>query len=181
MKQHKPQGRTGIIAASLAIAACTSIASGQTIPVPAARAIDGDSIAIEIRLKGVDAFELDAICADQTNRCTQCGKAAQNLLAGLLAQGQRSGTIAVTFSNNSSYNRIVGTATSNGTDLGETMIAAGYAVPMHQYLKDDPNRSRRYQAAYEKALTSKNGAFGGTWINPSEWRQGARLKCEAGQ
>lgn len=177
-KQPSDRNKFYIIAI-VATSACASIATGQTINVPGARAIDGDSIAIDVRLKGVDAFEHDAVFADTRGRCTSCGKAAQNSLAAILDRGQQNGSIKISFSKSHSYNRIVGTAESSGMDIGESMIVAGYAVPLPEFLRDDPERAERYAKAYETAINQKKGAFAGTWIIPKEWRQGQRLACEA--
>ena len=163
----------------MSVGACSSTASSQSINVPGARAIDGDSLAIEVRLQGFDAFEHDAVCADRNNKCTACGKLAQNQLAAILDQGQRSGTITITFTKTRSYDRLVGTATTSGFDAGEAMIASGYAIPQPQYLNDDPQRRERYQTAFETALREKRGAFSGKWIEPAKWRLGRRLTCEA--
>ncbi len=163
----------------ISVAACSSTASSQSVNVPGARAIDGDSLAIEVRLKGVDAFEHDAICADRHNKCTPCGKMAQNQLAAILDQGQRNGSITITFSKTRSYDRLIGTAQTNGFDAGEALIASGYAIPQPKYLDDDPQRRERYQAVFEVALAEKRGAFAGRWIEPQKWRQGSRLTCEA--
>lgn len=160
------------------IAGCSTVAASQTVTVPSARAIDGDSIAIEIRLKGIDAFEHDAICVDNQNRCYACGKAAQNQLAAIIEQGERSGSITLNFSRSHSYDRIVATAESNGFDAGEAMISSGYAIPVPQYLGDDSARRERYGKAYQSAVANKRGAFGGTWLTPKDWRDGQRLKCE---
>ena len=163
----------------ISVAACSSTASSQSVNVPGARAIDGDSLAIEVRLKGVDAFEHDAICADRHNKCTPCGRMAQNQLAAILDQGQRNGSITITFSKTRSYNRLIATAQANGFDAGEALIASGYAIPQPQYLTDDPQRRERYQAVFEFALAEQRGAFAGRWIEPQKWRQGRRLTCEA--
>ena len=65
-----------------------------------------------------------------------------------------------------------------GKDLGERLIRAGLAVPEIQYLKNDPGRATRYRAAFAQAKASRAGAFAGTWIEPSRWRHGERLRCE---
>ena len=159
-------------------AGCSAVAASLSVVVPAARAIDGDSIAIEIRLKGIDAFEHDAVCADRNNRCTACGKLAQNQLAEIIEHGQRSGSIKITFSRSHSYDRIVATAETSGIDAGEAMIASGYAIPLPEYLRDDPARKDQYLRAYEQAKAEQRGAFSGNWVSPKDWRSGKRLQCE---
>ena len=73
----------------------------------------------------------------------------------------------------------MGTITSGSTDIGLALIIQGLAIPQPQYLGSDPERARIYQQAYADARRSKAGAHAGTFIEPSRWRSGARLTCEA--
>jgi endonuclease YncB( thermonuclease family) len=154
------------------------VALGETPAVPqsfnaAARALDGDTVAVDIRLLGVDAFERRQLC-QRSSGCWECGKSAQDFAANAL----RSKAATIRLTPSSSYGRPVATVTVEGSDLGERMIRAGLAVPESRYLRDDPARARRYAAAYSDAKARKAGAFGGIWIEPSRWRQGERLRCE---
>jgi endonuclease YncB( thermonuclease family) len=159
----------------LAIAAAVL---GETPAVPqsfdaTARALDGDTVAVDFRLLGVDAFERRQLC-QRSSGCWECGKAAQDFAANAL----RSKTATIRLTPSSSYGRPVATVTLDGKDLGERMIRAGLAVPEARYLRDDPVRARNYGAALDDAKARKAGAFAGTWIEPSRWRQGDRLRCE---
>jgi len=138
-----------------------------------ARALDGDTIAADFRLLGVDAFERRQLC-QRGGSCWECGKAAQDLAARTL----RSAPAEIHLSSQSSYGRPVASITVNGRDLGETMINAGLAIPQPQFLKHDPARARRYARAFDEARRRKTGAFAGTWIEPAQWRHGSRLRCE---
>jgi micrococcal nuclease len=170
--RHKPA-----LLACCALIGCGALGSAapQMLQVGSAQAIDGDSVSVEFRLKGVDAFEHDAVCADAQGRCTACGKDAQNLLKATLQSGR---SIDISTSGSQSYDRMVATVAVDGRDAGETMIRSGYAIPIPKYLKDDPERLDRYSRAFETAITQRAGAFAGNWIKPEEWRRGARLKCE---
>lgn len=138
-----------------------------------ARALDGDTVAVDFRLLGVDAFERRQMC-QRASGCWACGKAAQDLASNKL----KSGEAVITLTRGQTYGRPVATVAIDGRDLGETMIRAGLAIPGAQYLRSDPARATRYQTAYRDAKVSKAGAFAGRWIAPSEWRKGARLTCE---
>ena len=78
----------------------------------------------------------------------------------------------------SSYGRPVAVVTIAGKDLGETEIRAGFAVPAVRYLRHDPGRAARYLAAFAAAKRDHAGMHGGAWIDPADWRHGARLQCE---
>lgn len=138
-----------------------------------ARALDGDTVAVDFRLLGVDAFERRQMCA-RAGSCWACGKAGQDVAARLL----RSKTAEIRLTTSTTYGRPVATGTVDGDDLGERLIAAGLAVPEPQYLDHDRARARRYQAAFDKARVSRAGALAGSWIEPARWRRGERLACE---
>lgn len=138
-----------------------------------ARALDGDTVAVDFRLLGVDAFEGRQLC-QRDDGCWRCGKAAQDLAARTL----QSKTAVIRLTSASSYGRPVATVTVNGEDLGERLLRAGLAIPELQYLRADPVRAARYRTVFAQARSSKAGAFAGRWIEPSRWRHGERLQCE---
>ncbi|MEZ0497657.1 thermonuclease family protein [Sphingomonas sp. IW22] len=138
-----------------------------------ARALDGDTVAVDFRLLGVDAFERHQLCQNVSG-CWKCGKAAQDFAANAL----RSKAARISLRSGSSYGRPVATVIVDGQDLGERMIRAGLAVPELQYLRDDLTRARRYATAFARAKAARAGAFAGSWLEPSRWRHGQRLTCE---
>ena len=164
-----------IVALALIAAACSAAAPrGQDPSITAdGRAIDGDTVSIDIRLSGVDSFEKRQLCRSKSG-CWQCGRAAQDYASRLLKYG--SATIRLT--GKQSYGRPIGTVEVGVQDLGETMIAAGLALPATSYLKAEPARAQRYVAAYEQAQRRQSGAHAGYFIDPAKWRQGHRLACE---
>src|SRR3546814_17078596 len=88
-----------------------------------ARALDGDTIAADFRLLGVDAFERRQLC-ERAQSCWECGKAAQDHAARVL--GEADAQIRLTRSFSSC--RPVATVTVKGRDLGETLIREGLAL-----------------------------------------------------
>jgi len=138
-----------------------------------ARALDGDTVAADFRLLGVDAFERRQLC-EKAGACWRCGKAAQDLAARVL----HGGYAEIRLTPGKSYGRPVAVVTVNGEDLGETMIRAGLAIPQPQYLKTDPVRAARYGAAHAEALRARAGGLAGSWLPPADWRHGQRLACE---
>lgn len=137
------------------------------------RAIDGDTVAVDFRLLGVDAFERRQLCRN-TAGCWQCGKVAQDFAAKAL----RSGEATISLRSDSSYGRPVATVTIDGQDLGERMIRHGLAIPEVQYLRGEPVRARRYASAFAQAKAARVGAFSGSWLELSRWRKGERLTCK---
>jgi endonuclease YncB( thermonuclease family) len=165
-----------ILGFALLLAGCGGAASearDQSVIRADGRAIDGDTMSFDVRLYGADAFEKRQLCRT-ADGCWPCGKAAQDYAAKLLKAG--SSTIRLT--GKQSYGRPIGTVEVDGQDLGESMIAAGLAVPATSYLKDDPARAQRYVAAYERAEARHVGVHAGSFINPAKWRRGERFACE---
>ena len=145
-----------------------------------AHALDGDTLSIDLRLLGVDAFETHQLCRTAAGKCSACGKAARRYLKQLMFQDTNSRgrkTIGISFVATSSYGRPIITAVSNGTDVGLSLIRAGHAVPATQYLTSDQARAQSYLDAFADAKAAKRGAHSGAWITPSAWRRGQRLGC----
>lgn len=168
--------RRTLLLAGLALAACGAATPGEQGDRPLtgkARALDGDTVSIDFRLSGADAFESRQLCR-LDNGCYPCGKLAQDAAARML----HSGDATIRMVGSGSYGRPVAIVTVNGSDLGEQLIAQGWAVPVTRYLNRDPARAGRYMAAYEEARTRRRGAHAGTWIDPEKWRRGERLACE---
>ena len=162
---------------ALALAACGGSASQAEDPAMIradGRAIDGDTVSFDVRIFGADAFEKRQLCRN-ANGCWRCGKAAQDYASKLL----KSGSSTIRLTGKQSYGRPIGTVEVGGQDLGESMIAAGLAVPATSYLKNDPERAQRYLAAYENAVARHAGVHAGYFIDPAKWRRGERLSCES--
>lgn len=162
---------------AFALAACGGAASQAEDPAMIradGRAIDGDTVSFDVRIFGADAFEKRQLCRN-TDGCWPCGKAAQDYASKLL----KSGSSTIRLTGKQSYGRPIGTVEIGGQDLGESMIAAGLAVPATSYLKSDPERAQRYLAAYENAEARHAGVHAGYFIDPAKWRRGERLSCES--
>ncbi|ETI64689.1 thermonuclease family protein [Sphingomonas sp. ID1715] len=165
--------RLPVLALLLAAACTPSDAAEDTSFSATARALDGDTVATDFRLLGVDAFERHQMC-ERAGACWECGKAAQDLAARTL----RGGDAQIRLSSRSSYGRPVAMVSINGRDLGEVMISAGLAIPQPQYLRSDAARASRYAAAFSEAQRRHAGALAGNWLEPARWRRGERLSCE---
>ncbi|WP_267381485.1 MULTISPECIES: thermonuclease family protein [unclassified Sphingomonas] len=138
-----------------------------------AHAIDGDTVAVDYRLLGADAFEKHQLCR-RADGCWPCGKAAQDFTSRLLKRSE----ITIRTVGTASYGRPVATVDVDGEDLGQALIENGLAVPRPSFLKADPARASRYQAAYDHAVAAHTGAHAGSFLDPADWRHGKRLACE---
>lgn len=168
--------RWALLLACTLLAGCDQAAGGSAAPETlraSADAVDGDTVSVHFRLLGVDAVERRQEC-ERNDRCWKCGKAASSVVSNTLEH--EPATIALT--GDETYGRPVATVTAGAKDLGLTLIRTGFAVPMAQYLRQDPERLRAYEEAYAAAKADRIGVHAGEWIEPSEWRKGRRLSCE---
>lgn len=157
----------------LTLVAPATAAKGDAPLTARGRALDGDTVSIDLRLLGVDAFERRQLCG-RGNGCWPCGRAAQDFAARLL----RRTDAMITLTPSRTYGRPVARVDVDGVDLGEALVAAGLAIPEPRYLGAMPSLARRYAIAYDTARRARRGAHAGRWIEPARWRHGARLACE---
>jgi endonuclease YncB( thermonuclease family) len=121
-------------------------------------AVDGDTLrlgATRIRLTGLDAPELDQTCSDARGPWP-CGEQARAFVADTLSQ--RSAACAP--SGRDAYRRTLATCTVDGADLGQAVVAAGWAVSDGGYLLDEA-----------AARTAGRGIWSGTFEPPAQWRR----------
>ncbi len=126
-----------------------------------ARISDGDSLVIKgrrIRLKGIDAPELDQKC-DEKNQSWPCGVKAKSALSQLI-RGQQ---VECRSENLDKYRRLLAVCTLSGKDIGKWMVTNGWAISYGDY-KIDEALARRNAA----------GLWRGEFETPQSWRNTAR-------
>lgn len=126
-----------------------------------ARVIDGDSLIVdgmEIRLQGVDAFELAQTCS-RAGTEWGCGRnAARRLRAHL-------GSAPVSCKGNrfDQHGRLLAVCRVKGGEVNRWLVARGWAVSFHEY----PEAER-------EARVAKRGAWSGRFEQPRVWRERQR-------
>ncbi len=131
-----------------------------------ARVIDGDTLEIQgqrIRLHGIDAPESRQLCR-LAGKPWQCGKDAANALAEKI--GRRS--VACEERDRDRYGRFIAKCSVAGEDLGEWMVAHGWAVAYYLF-------SYEYSRAEQRAKSARRGIWASEFVKPWEWRRGKRL------
>ena len=128
-----------------------------------ARAIDGDTIAIEgrhYRLYGIDAPELNQLCRNQFGMSYQCGMESREWLAGLL----RDQRVKCETRETDRYGRDIATCeTANGLDIAAAQVRNGQAIAYVRY-------SKKYLTEQDKAAAEKTGLWRGTFTPPEQFR-----------
>ncbi len=156
----RESGRTVTIALCLlATPALADVAGTATV-------IDGDTLEIQgqrIRLHGIDAPESRQLCR-LAGKPWMCGKDAAIALAEKI--GRR--PLACEERDRDRYGRIVAKCSVASEDLGEWMVANGWAVAYYLF-------SYEYSRAEHRAKSARRGIWASEFVMPWEWRRGKRL------
>lgn len=137
-------------------------ASAETIG-GKARVVDGDTLVIgaeHVRLFGVDAPEHDQTC-DLDGQVWACGKAAAKALGQLVGRAR----LDCEVQDRDRYGRAVAVCQAGGTDLGEALVAQGFAVAYRHY-------SLRYVGVETVAKANRRGIWGARMVAPEDYRKG---------
>jgi endonuclease YncB( thermonuclease family) len=129
----------------------------------AARAIDGDSIAIggtEIRLRGLDAPEGRQTC-ERDGRTWPCGREAHAALQAML-QGL---TTTCRIDRRDQHDRALAVCRAGERDLNATLVFEGWAVAIR---RGQDQLFTREEAA---ARTARRGLWAGSFTEPNDWRR----------
>ncbi len=128
---------------------------------------DGDSITIagdRIRLRGIDAPELDQSC-EQNGVAYPCGRRSRESLSQLVANR----AVSCSGWERDQFDRLLGECTAGSTNLNARQVEAGWAVAYGGYQS-------------EEATARNNGAglWAGSFERPRDWRdrQGIMIETE---
>ena len=131
-----------------------------------ARAVDGDTLQVgdtRLRLHGIDAPELRQTCGDSDGEAWACGRRAASKLAAAVAGGE----IHCISRERDRYQRLVATCWARGRDVGQSLVAHGWAVAYRRYSVD-------YLRDEDLARYLTQGMWAGRFEMPWEWRQARR-------
>ncbi len=132
-----------------------------------ASVIDGDTIEVHgqrIRLHGIDAPESRQLCR-LDGKPWQCGKDAADALADKIARRP----VRCEDLGRDRYDRIIARCTVAGEDLGEWLVANGWAVAYYLY-------SYEYSRAEHRAKIARRGIWASEFDKPWEWRRRQKTK-----
>jgi endonuclease YncB( thermonuclease family) len=159
--------------------------------VSAADVIDGDTIRmgdVSLRLWGIDAPEADQLCRSAAGEAFECGPAAGEHLAGLIANklvwcgppmsedGRQLPPAELPVPRETYGRPIVTCRVRDGgaeTDIAQAMARDGFA---HLYEDADGVKSI-YQADAEQALSARAGLHEGDFLPPWLWRNDPAARC----
>jgi endonuclease YncB( thermonuclease family) len=127
-----------------------------------AQVVDGDTIEVagrRVRLYGIDAPERDQAC-ERDGRHYACGEEAARALVELVAGRD----VRCMGRGEDQYGRLIAVCQAGGTDLGEAMVRAGWAVAFRRYAED-------YVEAEAAARRAGAGLWAGRFEAPEDWRR----------
>lgn len=123
---------------------------------------DGDTIRVageRIRLFGIDAPELDQICANATGAPWFAGRDAAAWLRAYL--GTRK--VACHWDERDRFGRAIATCRLHGRSVNAALVREGWAIAYRKY-------SDRYVGEEAEARAGMVGIWGGQCLSPKEWR-----------
>lgn len=129
-----------------------------------AQTIDGDTLKIGnayVRLWGMDAPERAQTCKKANGTSYRCGLSALAVMRNLT----KNHTTTCIPRYRDRYRRWVSTCRAAGRDLGETMVALGWALDYPRY------SHHYYRNQQNQAAAAHKGMHQGTFDTPEEWRR----------
>jgi endonuclease YncB( thermonuclease family) len=155
-----------LLLSSLLIAASVLISTAAHADDARIRVIDGDTLAVgatTYRLFGVDALESKQTCTATSGVIWKCGASATEALRALIGTSP----VECDARERDRYGRTVATCRTAETDLGEAMVAGGWALAYRAY-------SKQYAPAEDIARATAAGVWSSRFVMPDEWRKGRR-------
>ena len=134
-------------------------ATGQKVYV-----IDGDTLKIgdvRMRLRGIDAPEINQFCQDERDVRWSCGARARDALLAFVGQGD----LACVDDGVDKYRRMLTHCSAHAIDdIGAALVTAGWAINL------DNRGDGYYLREQEEAKREKRGIWRGAFQQPAAWR-----------
>ena len=130
------------------------------------RVIDGDTLVVgatTYRLFGIDAPEGRQTCTTNSGAAWKCGASSTQALRALIGTS----SVQCEARDRDRYGRTVATCHAAGVDLGEAMVAGGWALAYRSY-------SKQYVPAEDIARAAAAGIWSSRFVMAEEWRKGKR-------
>lgn len=127
--------------------------------------LDGDSVNIKTRLKGIDTPEIRQTCQKKQFKVIDCGRLSQQYLRKLLKK--TSGKIQLSWQGFDDYYRALISLKKGELDIAKQMVLDGYAFSYYNYPDEQ-----------QQAKVNKRGFWGffRPPEKPSKWRRENRTK-----
>jgi endonuclease YncB( thermonuclease family) len=122
---------------------------------------------IEIRLHGIDAFELRQICTGQDGKPWGCGNAGKAYLTEIIKEQSVTCFGGGPGLGRDRYGREIAVCYLGPKNLNEEMVRQGLALAFRRY-------SDNYVEAENRAKAQGVGAWAGSFVTPWDWRRGVR-------
>ncbi|MEG9861563.1 MAG: thermonuclease family protein [Parvularculales bacterium] len=127
-----------------------------------AQIVDGDDLIIngeQIRLRGIDALEMQQLCNDNEGEFP-CGQIAAQALETFI----NNRPVTCHAEGRDNYNRLLASCTVEGEDIGAWSVRHGWAVAYRRY-------SDKYIEQEREAQKGDQGVWGWAFTYPEVWRR----------
>ncbi len=123
--------------------------------------VDGDSISMQMRIKGIDTPEIGQTCQKTHNQILDCGQLAKKYLQQILQN--LPGKLSIKAIGTDHYQRILVKVYKDKINIGKYMVEQGMAF----------SHKRNYRQAQNLAREKKRGFWGfyKPPIKPYKWRK----------
>lgn len=151
-------------------AACAPALASANVIEGTAEVIDGDSLRVggtEVRLFGVDAPEFTQTCFSNGSPVA-CGVMAKEALDGLIGGA----TLVCIAQDTDTYGRTVARCRTSGVDVGDALVASGWATAFRRYSDD-------YVATEARARASRAGIWQWDFQLPEDYRARQQMTTES--
>ena len=137
------------------------------------RVVDADTIILDgekIRLSGIDAPETSQLCLNAQGENYFCGeKATQELIQ--LINSTETKSVECKYNGSDKYGRLIGNCWVDGIYINAWLVKNGWAMAYRRY-------NNEFVEEEIEAKKKKVGIWKGTFVEPWDWRKGARLSSE---
>jgi endonuclease YncB( thermonuclease family) len=126
---------------------------------------DGDTLTVDgtkYRLDGIDAPEFNQVCLDDKGQKWDCGLAARDALANLIAN--RAVHCEDKGPDKVHPDRRIGICTCGSEELNKWLVREGWALNFEPYAKG------RFLPAQADAAKNRRGIWKGCFAAPTDWR-----------
>lgn len=140
-----------------------SLASPAQITLPSNKSLyilDGDSLNIKTRIKGIDTPEIKQKCQPTSRKTIDCGRLAKQHLRQLLKKTR--GQLKIEIEGFDGYHRALVSVQKGQTDIAKQMVLDGFAFSYYRYPEAEKlarNNGRGFWAFFKPPIT------------PSKWRK----------
>lgn len=123
--------------------------------------VDGDSVSLSMRIKGIDTPEMGQTCQKVARKTQDCGKIAKAYIATLIKE--LPGKLKITPVGTGYYGRVLVHIFKGQVNIGQRMVAHGMAFARSKLYRQDQHQAKADKLGFWNFHTAP--------IAPYQWRK----------